>query len=47
MSAVRDDRKAPVRVKVYGLVSLTRRAYLICQTVGLTQALVFALADRD
>jgi hypothetical protein len=24
----------PVRVKVYGLISLTRRAYLICVAVG-------------
>ena len=35
-----DDKNAPVRVKVYGLVSLTRRAYLICQSVGLTLGLI-------
>jgi hypothetical protein len=40
VNAVPDDRNALVRVKVYGLVSLTRRAYLICQTVGLTLGLI-------
>jgi hypothetical protein len=41
---VSDDKNrsasAPVRVKVYGLVSLTRRAYLICQAFGLTLGLI-------
>jgi hypothetical protein len=31
---------APVRVKVYGLISLTRRTYLIVQAVGLVLGLV-------
>ena len=39
-----DDQKtpadAPVRVKVYGLVALTRRTYLLCQTIGLALGLL-------
>jgi hypothetical protein len=41
---VSDDKKTvaaePVRVKVYGLVALTRRAYLVCQTIGLALGLL-------
>jgi len=37
---VKDDKNAPVRVKVYGLVSLTRRTYLLCQAIGLTLGLI-------
>jgi hypothetical protein len=41
---VSDDKNtpahAPVRVKVYGLVALTRRTYLLCQTFGLTLGLL-------
>jgi hypothetical protein len=40
---VSDNQKtpanAPVRVKVYGLVALTRRTYLLCQTFGLALGL--------
>lgn len=32
--------KAPVRVKVYGLVALTRRTYLLCQMIGLALGLL-------
>jgi hypothetical protein len=41
---VSDEKKtpadAPVRVKVYGLVALTRRTYLLCQTIGLALGLL-------
>jgi hypothetical protein len=41
---VSDEKKtpanAPVRVKVYGLVALTRRGYLICQMFGLALGLL-------
>jgi Na+/H+ antiporter NhaC len=40
---VSDDKKPPVRVKVYGLVSLTRRAYLRFQAVGLTLGLILLI----
>ncbi len=34
---------SPVRIKVYGLISLTRRGYLICQALGLVLMVVFLL----
>lgn len=50
--SVYDDRTSaePVRVKVYGLIRMTRRAYLTCQAAGLVLLVAvlvaWALAPR-
>jgi hypothetical protein len=45
-----DDTPGPVRVKVYGLLRMTRRTYLTCQAVGLVLLaavlVVWALTPR-